>query len=218
MPHKAPADGRKRRRDVDLKLVVLLGALSAFAPLSLDMYLPALPRLSHALGGPPWALQLTLTACLVGLAGGQLVSGPLSDRVGRRRPLRAGAALLLAVGLAGGGLVGILPGFFLVVSSIGWISPNATALGDHAAEAGSASALLGLAQFVIGGAVAPLAGVAGPRAEMPMMLAIAAASTAATTAYLGLARRRPPSAAPGPRGRAAPYGSRCPRRVFLVAR
>ncbi len=397
MPEGAPPAGR------DLRLVVLLGALSAFAPLSIDMYLPALPSLSRALGGPAWALQLTLTACLVGLAAGQLISGPLSDRAGRRLPLLAGvavyaaasvacaaapsvpllillrlvqggsgaagivisravvrdlyegpqlarflaltmvvngvapiaapllggqilrfgswrivflvlaaigvallaatalwlpethptarragggvrvtlatfrrlvrerafdgygltvglayaamfayisgapfviedryalapqvfslmfainafgimvagqlsarlvqrrgatallrvglassltgAALLLAVGLAGGGLAGILPGFFLVVSSIGWISPNATALalGGHAAEAGSASALLGLAQFVIGGAVAPLAGLAGPRAEMPMVVAIAAASAAAATSYAVLVGRR----------------------------
>lgn len=73
-----------------VRLVLLLGALSAFAPLSIDMYLPAFPALSRELHAGPSAVQLTLTACLVGLAGGQLVAGPLSDTLGRRRPLLVG--------------------------------------------------------------------------------------------------------------------------------
>jgi DHA1 family bicyclomycin/chloramphenicol resistance-like MFS transporter len=71
-------------------LVAIIGALSAFGPLSIDMYLPGLPSLTHELGGEAWQVQLTLSACLLGLAGGQLVAGPLSDRVGRRRPLLLG--------------------------------------------------------------------------------------------------------------------------------
>jgi DHA1 family bicyclomycin/chloramphenicol resistance-like MFS transporter len=73
-----------------LGLILVLGALSAFAPLSLDMYLPGLPELGRGLATSVSAAQLTLTACLAGLALGQLVAGPLSDRFGRRRPLLTG--------------------------------------------------------------------------------------------------------------------------------
>ncbi|MDW5597260.1 multidrug effflux MFS transporter [Conexibacter stalactiti] len=74
-------------------LIVVLGALSAFGPLSLDMYLPGLPDLAGDLGSSASAAQLTLTACMIGLAAGQLLAGPLSDGRGRRRPLLAGLAL-----------------------------------------------------------------------------------------------------------------------------
>jgi DHA1 family bicyclomycin/chloramphenicol resistance-like MFS transporter len=75
-----------------VRLIVILGALSAFAPLSIDMYLPGLPSLAHDLNGQPSEVQLTLTACLVGLALGQLLAGPMSDTFGRRRPLMVGLA------------------------------------------------------------------------------------------------------------------------------
>ncbi|HEY2637245.1 MAG TPA: Bcr/CflA family multidrug efflux MFS transporter [Solirubrobacteraceae bacterium] len=80
-------------RAARLRLVVILGALSAFGPLSIDMYLPGLPELARDLGTSPSAVQLTLTACLAGLAFGQVLAGPLSDRLGRRRPLLCGIAL-----------------------------------------------------------------------------------------------------------------------------
>lgn len=73
-----------------VRLVVILGSLSAFAPLSVDMYLPAFPSLSADLRAGPSAVQFTLTTCLIGLAVGQLVAGPLSDTLGRRRPLLVG--------------------------------------------------------------------------------------------------------------------------------
>jgi MFS transporter, DHA1 family, multidrug resistance protein len=72
--------------------VVILGALSAFAPLSIDMYLPALPAMTRDLHTSAAAAQLSLTACLIGLAAGQLLAGPLSDARGRRGPLLAGVA------------------------------------------------------------------------------------------------------------------------------
>jgi MFS transporter, DHA1 family, multidrug resistance protein len=74
------------------RLIVLLGALSTFGPLSMDMYLPGLPDLTRDLDAPAWAAQLTITSCMAGLALGQLVAGPLSDRLGRRGPLLAGLA------------------------------------------------------------------------------------------------------------------------------
>ncbi|MEU5161215.1 multidrug effflux MFS transporter [Streptomyces sp. NPDC020875] len=75
----------KRRR-----IVVVLGGLAALPPLSMDMYIPALPEVSRALSTPASSVQLTLSACVVGLAVGQLLVGPLSDRWGRRRPLIIG--------------------------------------------------------------------------------------------------------------------------------
>lgn len=66
--------------------------MTALAPLSVDAYLPALPELAADLGGGAQAGQVTLTACLAGLAFGQLVAGPISDRRGRRDPLLAGLA------------------------------------------------------------------------------------------------------------------------------
>ncbi|MEV0247146.1 multidrug effflux MFS transporter [Nocardia sp. NPDC050712] len=78
------------RRRTEPRLVALLAALTALGPLSIDLYLPALPDLSHDLSAGPSSIQLTLTACLVGLALGQAVAGPLSDRYGRRPPLLIG--------------------------------------------------------------------------------------------------------------------------------
>ncbi len=72
------------------RLVLVLGALSAFAPLSLDMYLPAFPELAEDLSASASQVQLTITACVIGLAAGQLIAGPLSDRFGRKRPLLIG--------------------------------------------------------------------------------------------------------------------------------
>lgn len=75
-----------------LRLLLILGALSAFAPLSIDMYLPALPALGRDLRASAAQAQLTLSACLLGLALGQVLAGPLSDALGRRRPLLVGVA------------------------------------------------------------------------------------------------------------------------------
>lgn len=81
-------------------MVAVLGALSAFGPLSLDLYLPGLPQLADGLGASASAAQLTLTACLLGLAAGQLLSGPWSDAVGRRRPLLIGVGAYVAASVA----------------------------------------------------------------------------------------------------------------------
>ncbi|WP_088991198.1 multidrug effflux MFS transporter [Micromonospora chokoriensis] len=75
-----------------VQLVLVLGALIAIGPLTIDMYLPALPAITAGLQTTETAVQLTLTGTLVGLALGQLLIGPLSDVVGRRIPLLAGLA------------------------------------------------------------------------------------------------------------------------------
>ena len=71
-------------------MLLVLGGLSAVPPLSFDMYLPALPQVADSLGVPEAQIQLTLSACLLGLAFGQLFGGPVSDSLGRRRPLLVG--------------------------------------------------------------------------------------------------------------------------------
>ncbi len=74
-----------------LRLILVLGSVTALGPLSVDLYLPAFPAIAGEFGASQSAVQLTLTGCLAGLALGQLVAGPLSDRIGRRTPLLAGA-------------------------------------------------------------------------------------------------------------------------------
>jgi DHA1 family bicyclomycin/chloramphenicol resistance-like MFS transporter len=81
-------------------MIVALGLLSTFGPISLDLYLPALPQLADELGTSTSAAQLSITACLVGLSVGQVLAGPLSDRLGRRRPLVVGLAAYALMSLA----------------------------------------------------------------------------------------------------------------------
>jgi DHA1 family bicyclomycin/chloramphenicol resistance-like MFS transporter len=85
----SPAPGRNTGH---VRLVLILGSLSSFGPLSIDMYLPALPAMARDLHTSAAVAQLSLTACLIGLATGQLLAGPLSDARGRRRPLLTGVA------------------------------------------------------------------------------------------------------------------------------
>ncbi|TSB25582.1 Bcr/CflA family multidrug efflux MFS transporter [Streptomyces benahoarensis] len=80
-------------RRTGLLLTLVLGGLTAVPPLSMDMYLPALPEVTQALHSPAATVQLTLTTCLTGMALGQLVVGPMSDKWGRRRPLLTGMVI-----------------------------------------------------------------------------------------------------------------------------
>jgi DHA1 family bicyclomycin/chloramphenicol resistance-like MFS transporter len=91
---------------------VLLGALTGLTPLAVDMYLPALPSLTRDLSTSSSAAQLTLAALLVGLASGQLLAGPMSDRLGRRPPVLAGLAgfVVASIGCALAPSVAVLVG------------------------------------------------------------------------------------------------------------
>ncbi|MFI5926738.1 multidrug effflux MFS transporter [Micromonospora sp. NPDC051543] len=89
-PDALPGDLMTNRQRT--QLVLVLGALIAIGPLTIDMYLPALPAITTGLQTTETAVQLTLTGTLVGLALGQLLIGPVSDVVGRRLPLLAGLA------------------------------------------------------------------------------------------------------------------------------
>ena len=92
-------------------LTVLLGGFTAFGPLSMDLYLPAFPELAADLGASQAAVQLTLTADVIGLVVGQLVLGPLSDARGRRR-LLIGSTLVCAIASV---LCALAP-------SVGWLT------------------------------------------------------------------------------------------------
>lgn len=82
-----------------VQLVIVLGALIALGPLTIDMYLPAFPSLGEDLNASDAAVQLTLTGMLGGLAAGQLIIGPLSDAFGRRAPLLLGLVTHVAASL-----------------------------------------------------------------------------------------------------------------------
>jgi DHA1 family bicyclomycin/chloramphenicol resistance-like MFS transporter len=82
-----------------VRMILVLGALVALGPLTLDLYLPALPKIADDLGVSSSVTQLTLTGTLAGLAFGQLIVGPLSDSLGRRRPLIAGIVLHMLASL-----------------------------------------------------------------------------------------------------------------------
>lgn len=101
----SPLPAAARPAPHPLLLPALLALLNAVGPVSTDMYLPAFPSMHAALGGGASAAPLTLAAWFVGLAAGQLVLGPLSDRTGRKAPLMLGA-LVYVIGSAGCSLSG----------------------------------------------------------------------------------------------------------------
>lgn len=144
--------------------IVLLGALSALAALSLDMYVPGLPALAVDLHTTASAAQLTLTACLIGLALGQLLTGPLSDAHGRRRPVLIG----MAVYTAASALCAFAPSIWLLIAlrlvqgaAGGSAIVVATAAvrdrgGDDSKDGGTTTAKLFAALMVVNG-IAPIA-------------------------------------------------------------
>ena len=82
------------------KLILLLGALTAFAPMSIDMYLSSLPAIGRSLNAGPDQTQATLAAFFAGMAIGQIVYGPASDRLGRRGPILFGVGVYFLASVA----------------------------------------------------------------------------------------------------------------------
>ena len=139
--------------------ILLLGSLSALAALSLDLYVPGLPAMAADLNTTASATQLTLTACLIGLALGQLFVGPLSDTRGRRRPLLAGMALYTAASV----LCALAPSIWVLIpmrlvqgAAGGAAMVIATAAVRDRGENGTATARLFATLMVVNG-IAPIA-------------------------------------------------------------
>ncbi|MEX0374872.1 Bcr/CflA family multidrug efflux MFS transporter [Spiribacter pallidus] len=86
-------------RPEGLAMIIMLGVITAFAPLSIDLYLPGLPLIEQDLATTAALTQQSLSLFFIGLATGQLLYGPLADRYGRRGPLLAGTLLYLAASL-----------------------------------------------------------------------------------------------------------------------
>ena len=93
------SSGQESKSPSRTRMIILLGVMVALGPLTIDMYLPALPKIADDLGVSSSVAQLTLTGTLAGLGLGQLIVGPLSDSLGRRRPLMAGIVLHMVASL-----------------------------------------------------------------------------------------------------------------------
>ncbi|HET9349385.1 MAG TPA: Bcr/CflA family efflux MFS transporter, partial [Arthrobacter sp.] len=113
-----PGDSLSRRRK--LLYILMLGALTALGPFTVDLYLPAFPALEESLAVSEAAMQLTLTGTTLGFALGQLVVGPLSDKFGRRMPLILATAVHIVASLGAALSTDITTlGFFRVLMGIG---------------------------------------------------------------------------------------------------
>jgi len=97
-PTRSPGNALPRSRK--LLYVLLLGALVALGPFTVDLYLPAFPSVAADLATSEAAIQLTLTATMIGFGAGQLIVGPLSDAVGRKRPLFVATGLHIVASIA----------------------------------------------------------------------------------------------------------------------
>ena len=204
--------------------LALPAALVALAPLSVDAYLPGLPALAGDLEASAPQAQLTLAACLAGLAGGHLVGGALGDVHGRRRPLLAGLAAF-----AGASLVcAVAPSVELLTAArlaqgasgaVAIVMARAIVADTHS---GDARARAYARLLAVGGAAPVLAPVAGAQViAVASWRGLFGVLAAVGVLLLGLARRLPetlpPSRARGHAGlgaAAARFGSLVRRRAF----
>lgn len=145
----------------------------------------------------PQQYSVVFAVNAAGLVIAAQVSGRLVERIGPRTLLTAGVTgvalgglLLVVVASTVNGLAPLLVGFFIVVSSVGLVLPNAASLSlqDHGATAGSAAALLGFAQFFLGGAAAPLVGLGHSNSAVPMAAVMAGLGTAAVLVLRSVTR------------------------------
>jgi DHA1 family bicyclomycin/chloramphenicol resistance-like MFS transporter len=154
--------------------------------------------LQDIFGVSPQVFSLLFGVNGVGIILASQVAGRLAGRVSERSLLAAGLAmscggsiLLLAVILLDGGLMFVLLPLFIAISSVGIVTTAAFSLAmqSQGEAAGSASSLLGLMSFVIGGAVAPLVGLGGEGTALPMAIVMACFGTGAVVAFVGLTRK-----------------------------
>jgi len=201
-PHRSPGGVR-----VGLRGFAALLEIRAFVGYGLTLGLSVGAVLAY-IAGSSFALQevygLSPTAFAVtfgvngaGIVACSQVNRALLHRLAPRHLLAggmtgmsAGALSLLAAVAAGAGLLLVLVPLFVTVACIGFVMPNATALAlaDHAEVAGSASALLGVNQFLVGAVVAPLVGIAGVGTAVPMALVMSLLCLGAALALVTLTR------------------------------
>lgn len=217
LPETLPADrrqpgGLRSARSVYVRLLTdrsLMGyaLTNAFVFAAMFAYIAGSPFVLQDIHGlSPWRYSVVFAVNALGLVTAAQVSGRLVGRVDARVLLgsgvvgaAAGGATLLVSVLAGAGLWPILVAFFVVVASVGLVLPNgaALALEGHGAHAGAAAALLGCAQFLFGGLVAPLVGLQGSGSAVPLAAVMAGLGVAASVTLVTLPRpavgARPPS-------------------------
>jgi DHA1 family bicyclomycin/chloramphenicol resistance-like MFS transporter len=150
-------------------------------------------------GLSPQLYSLAFAMNGLGLIAASQVNARVVERVGPRRLLRraiacvmTSAVVLLVVVLVGDLPVwAILAPMLAIVSSLAFVLPNATALAlaDHAGVAGTASALLGVIQFIVGAIAAPFVGAAGPDTAVPMGVVMVVLAAGALVAQATTARR-----------------------------
>jgi DHA1 family bicyclomycin/chloramphenicol resistance-like MFS transporter len=151
------------KREPDRRLILLLGALAACGPLSIDMYLPSLPALANAFSTTAAAAEITLTSFMCGFSLGMLLYGPLSDAYGRR-PILLGGIVLYAFASIGCALSFSIDSLvalrFLQALGAGSASVLARAIARDAHEATDAARVLSMLAIVtsIGPLLAPMIG------------------------------------------------------------
>ena len=175
----------------------LAAALSSGA---LFAYISASPFvLEDVYGLSPAAFSIIFATNAAGLISVSQLSARLVGRTGPRRLLLIGLAVaavagvwLLVVALTDAPLPLLLAGLFAMLASLGFVGPNATALAlqEHGAQAGTASALIGLGQFVTGAVAAPLTGIVGGAGAMPLAVVVAGFAVTAAAASVLTRRRR----------------------------
>jgi DHA1 family bicyclomycin/chloramphenicol resistance-like MFS transporter len=219
MPSPVPANA--------LRFPLILGSLIAFAPLSVDMYLAALPTIEREFGITTGPAQLTLSAYLLGMALGQLVYGPLSDRFGRKPPLYAGLVIyvLASIGCAAASSIEALIALRFVQAvggSAGMVIARATV--RDLFEPREAARMFSLLMLVMGVApiLAPLAGgyvmlAAGWRAIFWVLALAGAVALAAVAALLPETRRAGTVAATGLASAMRGFAAVLTERRFLAA-
>jgi DHA1 family bicyclomycin/chloramphenicol resistance-like MFS transporter len=184
----------KQNQPQHARLAPLLGSLAAFASLSIDMYLPAFPQIAHEFGATLGSVQMTLSVFLAGMAVGQLLHGPLSDRYGRRIQIQIGTGIFVvsALGCAWAPSVYALMAWRFLMAlggSVGQVVPRAIVRDwFHAREAARYFSLL-MAITGVSPILAPLVGgqilkYAGWREIFWLLAGFGSICLVATTALL----------------------------------
>ena len=214
-----PAAARRAERDAALeaaappsrrRVVLVLGALIALGPATIDIYLPALPSLTDDLSASPAAVQLTLTGTLVGLGLGQLVVGPVSDAVGRRLPVLVGTAVHVLASLlcVVAPTVAVLGGLRLVQGlSAAAASVVATAVVRDLYTGSAAAVVLSRLMLVLGAAPVLAPTVGGELLRLTDWRGVFAALALLGALLLLLAARSLPETLPPSRRRPGTVGS-----------